>query len=51
MTKALKSIVQETNTYPKIIQADNGAEFMNETTDWMKGISKLYPIHQQATVW
>ena len=26
VTKALKSIVEETNTYPKIIQADNGSE-------------------------
>ena len=36
VTKALKSIVEETKTYPKIIQADNGNEFMNETSKWMK---------------
>ena len=36
VTNAQKSIVQETNTYPKMIQADNGNEFMNETSDWMK---------------
>ena len=33
VTKALESIVQETNTYPKIIQADNGTEFMNVGLD------------------
>ena len=42
VTKALKSIVEETNTYPKIIQADNGSEFMNETTDWMKENDIVY---------
>ena len=42
MTKALKSIVEETNTYPKIIQADNGSEFMNETTDLMKENNIVY---------
>ena len=36
VTKALKSIVEETKTYPKMIQADNGSEFMNETSKWMK---------------
>ena len=33
VTNSLKSIVQETNTYPKMIQEDNGSEFMNETSD------------------
>ena len=42
MTNALKSIVEETNTYPKIIQADNGSEFMNETSDWMKENNIVY---------
>ena len=28
VTNALKSIVQETKTYPKMIQADNGSEFI-----------------------
>ena len=28
VTNALKSIVQETKTYPKMIQADNGLEFL-----------------------
>ena len=42
VTKALKSIVEETNTYPKIIQADNGSEFMNETSDWMKENNIVY---------
>ena len=33
---ALVEIVQETKTYPKIIQADNGSEFQKETSVWMK---------------
>ena len=44
VTKALKSIVKETNTYPKIIQADNGSEFMNETSDWTKDTDIKYGI-------
>ena len=42
VTNSLKSIVQETNTYPKMIQADNGSEFMNETSDWMKENNIVY---------
>ena len=42
VTKALKIIVEETQTYHKIIQADNGSEFMNETTDWMKESNIVY---------
>ena len=42
VTKALQSIVEETNTYPKIIQADNGSEFMNETSHWMKENNIVY---------
>ena len=42
VTNALKSIVQDTNTYPKMIQADNGSEFMNETSDWMKENNIVY---------
>ena len=42
VTKALKNIVEETQTYHKIIQADNGSEFMNETTDWMKENNIVY---------
>ena len=42
VTKALKSIVEETKTYPKIIQADNGSEFMNETSKWMKDNNITY---------
>ena len=42
MTKALESIVEETKTYPKMTQADNGGEFTNETTDWMKENNIVY---------
>ena len=42
VTKSLKSIVEETKTYPKMIQADNGSEFMNETTEWMKENNIVY---------
>ena len=42
VTKALKHIVQQTNTFPKMIQADNGSEFMNETTEWMKDNNIVY---------
>ena len=42
VTNALKNIVQETNTYPKMIQEDNGSEFMNETSDWMKENNIVY---------
>ena len=42
VTKALKSIVQQTNTFPKMIQADNGTEFLNETTEWMKENNIVY---------
>ena len=42
VTNALKSIVEETKTYPKMIQADNGSEFMNETSDWMKENNIVY---------
>jgi IS30 family transposase len=31
---ALINIVQETNSYPRIIQADNGREFQGETLAW-----------------
>ena len=42
VTKSLKSIVEETKTYPKIIQVDNGTEFMNETSEWMKENDIVY---------
>ena len=42
VTKSLKSIVEDTKTYPKIIQADNGSEFMNETSKWMKDNNITY---------
>jgi hypothetical protein len=32
---ALRSVVEEAKTYPKIIQADNGSEFKAETSRWM----------------
>ena len=30
------SIVEQTKTYPRIIQANNGSEYMKETSEWMK---------------
>ena len=36
VTKASKNIVEETPTYPEMIQADNGSIFMDKTSDWMK---------------
>ena len=39
---SLKNLVQETKTYPRIIQADNGTEFQGETTAWMKQNSIVY---------
>ena len=42
VTKAFKSIVEETKTYPKRIQADNGSEFMNEISKWTKGNNITY---------
>jgi hypothetical protein len=33
---ALRNIVIETKTYPRIIQADNGSEFSKETSAWME---------------
>jgi IS30 family transposase len=36
VTNALKSIVAETKTYPKIINSDNGGENKAETAAWMK---------------
>ena len=42
VTKALESIVEETKTYPKMTQADNGSEFTHETTDWMKENNIVY---------
>ena len=42
VTKALKSIVQETQAYPKLIQVDNGNNFMNQTTEWMKDNNIIY---------
>ena len=39
---SIQSIVEETKTYPKIIQADNGSEFMNETSKWMKDNNITY---------
>ena len=42
VTKALKSVVEGTKTYPKIIKADNGSEFMNETSKWMKDNNITY---------
>ena len=42
VTIAMKSIVAETHAYPKIIQADNGTEFLGETTKWMKENDIIY---------
>ena len=42
VTKALKSIVEETHTYRKMILADNDSEFTNETADWMKENDIVY---------
>ena len=42
VTSAMKSIVAETKTYPNIIQADNGTEFLGETTAWMKENNIVY---------
>lgn len=39
---SLKNLVQETKTYPRIIQADNGTEFQGETTAWMKQNNIVY---------
>jgi hypothetical protein len=36
VTVALKSIVAETKTKPKVINSDNGGENKAETADWMK---------------
>ena len=33
VTKASKNIVEETPTYPEMIQADNGSEFMDKTSE------------------
>ena len=33
---ALINLVQETKTYPRIIQSDNGSEFKAETSEWVK---------------
>jgi hypothetical protein len=30
------NLVQETKSYPRIIQADDGSEFKRETSEWMK---------------
>ena len=42
VTKASKNIVEETPTYPEMIQADNGSEFMDKTSDWMKENDIVY---------
>ena len=42
VTIAMKSIVAETHTYPNIIQADNGTEFMGQTTAWMNENNIVY---------
>jgi hypothetical protein len=39
---ALRSVVEESKTYPKIIQADNGSEFKGETSEWMKEHDIVY---------
>jgi hypothetical protein len=39
---ALVNLIQETKTYPRIIQADNGSEFKAETSDWMKEHNIVY---------
>jgi hypothetical protein len=39
---ALVNIVQETTTYPKIIQADNSSEFKAETSKWMSDNNIVY---------
>jgi hypothetical protein len=39
---ALRSVVLESKTYPKIIQADNGSEFKAETSAWMKENNIVY---------
>ena len=39
---ALRSVVEEAKTYPKIIQADNGSEFKGETSEWMKEHAIVY---------
>jgi hypothetical protein len=39
---ALVNLVQETKTYPRIIQADNGSEFKRETSEWMKDNNITY---------
>jgi hypothetical protein len=39
---ALINLVQETKTYPRIIQADNGSEFKRETSEWMKDNNITY---------
>jgi hypothetical protein len=39
---ALVNLIQETKTYPRIIQADNGSEFQRETSDWMKEHNIVY---------
>ena len=48
VTNALKSIVEETKTYPKMIQADNGSEFMNETS---KKSKKALHINLKWEIW
>ena len=40
--KSLTSIIEETSTYPQIIQADNGSEYIYETIDWMKENNVVY---------
>ena len=42
VTKVLKNIVEETQAYPKITQVDNGTEFMNQTTEWIKYNNIVY---------
>ena len=39
---ALMSIVAETKTYPRIVQADNGSEFQAETSAWMREHNIVY---------
>jgi hypothetical protein len=39
---ALINLVQETKTYPRIIQADNGSEFKRETSEWMRDNNITY---------
>jgi hypothetical protein len=38
----LISIVNETKTYPRIVQADNGSEFQAETSAWFKENNIIY---------